>query len=188
MNSKTPEKFGGLLHQMLDSMGLGARLREFELMSLWDDVVGEQLSGAARPEFIKNGRMFVVTKNSVWSNELNLYKGDIISRLNKKMGSPVLKDIIFKAGSLPARPVSVEEEPKGPSPEEITLSEEEMLKVEEMAAKAGTDAGEDVKRLLISSAKLDKWKRESGWTPCKKCGVLHKGGRPICPICEVDGW
>jgi hypothetical protein len=131
--------------------------------------------------------MFVVTKNSVWSNELNLYKGDIISRLNKKMGAPVLKDIIFKAGRLPEKHSPAEEEPKGPPPEEITLTEEELSKVDEMALRAGPDAVEDVKNLLIASAKLEKWKRASGWTPCKKCGVLHRGGRDLCPCCETGG-
>jgi len=185
VNPKIPENMGGLLSRILDTMGLGARLREFELMSLWDEVVGEQLSGAAQPEFIKGGRMFVVTKNSVWSNELNLYKGDIISRLNKRMGAEILKDIIFKAGQLPKKALPGKEEQKGPSPKEIILSEEELQEIEETASKAGPDAGEDVKRLLTASAKLEKWKRKAGWTPCIKCGGLHRGENSICPFCRA---
>ncbi len=180
-----PAELGSLVMGALRGLDLDARVKEYTLLQLWDEVVGEQVAGAAQPEFIREGRMFVVTKSPVWSNELMLYKPDMIARLNKKMGGSVLKDIIFKAGRMPERRKKASEKPIGPIIDDIKLTDEELSNIEVTASAAGGEASDGLKKLLATSLRLEKAKKSAGWTPCKKCGVLQKSASGTCPVCAL---
>ena len=182
-----PSGVESLLSQSLKALNLDVRIKEYTCVQLWDEIVGEQVAGAAQPEFIRDGKMFVITKSPVWANELNLYKPDIISRLNRRVGSAVVKDIIFKAGRLPKKKrISDEETSKKPNIEGIQLTDEELKKVEETVKAAGEDMSEDLEKLLTTSIRLDKWKRAQGWIPCKRCGTLQHASTGVCPPCQNE--
>lgn len=179
---------GSLLSESLRALGLTKRIKEYECVAVWDEVVGEQVAGAAQPEGIRDGRMFVAVKSSVWANELTLLKPDIISRLNRRVGGNALKDIIFKAGRVPNRKKSpIKESAVGPDIEGIPLTDAELERVEAAASASGEDASEDIRRLLTTALCLEKWKQMQGWTPCKLCGTLQNTESGVCPPCEIQG-
>lgn len=57
---------------------------------------GEVGALSIKPDFYKNGTIFVKTANSNWSGELWLNKGMLIDELNKKIGENEIKEIKIK--------------------------------------------------------------------------------------------
>jgi len=187
MRGGRPLGIGSLISGALKALDLETRVREHTCVLLWDEVVGEKVAAAAQPEFIRDGRMFVVTKSSVWAGELSMYKHDIIARLNRRAGGTALKEIIFKAGRMPAKSggratPSVE----APDLEGFELTEEELQRVRGVALSAGEEASGAIQGLLETALRLEKWKESRGWTPCRRCGALQNTTTGICPVCEIE--
>ncbi len=188
MNGYNPRgDIGGLLGSVLKGLGLDSRIKEQTCILVWDEVVGEQVSSNARPDFIRDGIMFVVTKSPVWANELTFYKTDMIARLNRKVGANVLKDIIFKSGRFPRKSAkSTAAQAETPDLEGIQLTDRELVTVEAEARTAGEEASPVMAKLLETALKLDKWKRAQGWVPCKVCGALQNEESGVCPVCRLS--
>lgn len=183
--SRGPEGLASLLSESLRAMNLDMRVREQTVLLVWDEVVGEQVAGAAQPEFVRDGQLFVTTKSSVWANELGFYKTDMINRLNKRVGGPVVKDIVFKVGRVrPRERREVEPEERGL--EGITLTEDELEKVEAALSGAGEGAADVLRGSLLALLRLEKWKQAHGWTPCRKCGALQNTASGVCPVCQIE--
>lgn len=174
---------GSLISGSLKALDLERRLNEQVSLIVWDEVVGERVRAAAEPQFIKDGRLFVVTKSPVWANELTMFKSDMIERLNKRIGSTVIRDIIFKAGKVQPAKKSVKK-PSRPAIEGITLTDEELERVRDAAEGAG-EAKEDLVKLFEEALIYEKWKKACGWKPCKVCGALQEGESGLCPVCEI---
>lgn len=49
-----------------------------------------------KPDFLKNGKIFVKAKSSVWANELWLNREDFLDKMNKEIGSEEIKEIKIK--------------------------------------------------------------------------------------------
>jgi len=176
-----------VLKGVLNRADMEWRVKEHICMQVWDEVVGKQLSDAAQPEYVRDGVLFVITKSPVWSNELTFYKQDMISKLNKRVGAKTIRDIVFKVGRLSAKKKSLSSElDKKPSLEGITLSDDEIKTIESIASNTNEEAVEPLKKLMFTAAKLEKWKKSRGWTPCRNCGSLQNATTGLCPICEND--
>ncbi len=183
-----PYALGDLVNNSLSALGLQWRVREQTSVIVWNEVVGNQIASAAQPEFVRDGILFVLVKNSVWSNELALYKSDIINRLNKRLGARTIKDIVFKVGKLPSsRRAKAEPEPQDSGLEGISLSDDELEQVGVLAGSASDpQLKESLQGLLITALRLEKWKKIQGWRPCSKCGVLQNGSSVFCPLCRMQ--
>jgi len=189
-------RFGAGLHGLRDLIGgslkaldLEVRVKEQACLLVWDEVVGEQVSGAAQPEFVKDGRLFVVTKSAVWANELTFYKSDMISRLNKRVGAKVLKDIVFKIGRVTRtrRAGSRTRATESLDLEGIQLTDAELQEVDAAASEAAPEMADRVRSLLETAVRVDKWKRSRGWSSCKRCGALQDSPAGMCPPCRIEG-
>lgn len=177
---------GKFLGDSLKALDLESRIREQTALVVWDEVVGKQVSSAAQPEFIRDGRLFVVARTSVWANELTFYKTDMVSRLNKRIGTNAVKDIVFKVGK-----VSRQRKPPTETPDDesidlagITLSDEENEQLGAAVESVPSDIAARVKGLLETAVRVEKWKRSHGWTECSSCGVLQNDPEGICPVCR----
>lgn len=180
------EGLGDFLSNSLKALDIEHRVLQETCILLWDEVVGKQIANASQPEFVKDGRMFVTVKSSVWANELSLYKAEIIARLNKRIGRPVLKDIIMKVGSVKKRAhVSKPSERPKPNLEGIELTQDELDMIESAVASSDEAVAESTRKLLTTAKQIEKWKQIHGWTPCKKCGVLQNTASGVCPPCQL---
>jgi predicted nucleic acid-binding Zn ribbon protein len=90
------EALSGSLESALKGLGLRERLREYDVLNKWEDVVGEQIARNTAARTIEKGILLVEVSTGAWRQELHMRKADIIKRLNEVLGTEVVKDIKFR--------------------------------------------------------------------------------------------
>jgi predicted nucleic acid-binding Zn ribbon protein len=96
LKQSNPKLIGNSIQAILNDYGLLPRLKQFEVLNLWSDIVGEQVAKVTKAERIDHGQLIVRVERPVWRNELMFLKKDIIAKINKMMKEEIVKEIIFK--------------------------------------------------------------------------------------------
>lgn len=60
------------------------------------EVLGESISSGIQIKSIKNGKLSLKSSNPIWAFEISINKDSIIERLNQKLKSNIIKDIISR--------------------------------------------------------------------------------------------
>jgi len=86
----------GVLAGVIAELGIGGKLKQYEVLEQWHAIVGEQISRVTVPERMEAGKLFVHVTRSTWRNELIFLKAELIVRINTAIGQQVVNDIIFR--------------------------------------------------------------------------------------------
>jgi hypothetical protein len=130
-----------LLDQFFKEHGHEQQYRELKVFEVWDQVMGEEIKSNASPVSIMQGHLKVAVRNSVWLTELGFARLKIKTKLNRKLGRGVIKDISFRIGPAPEPPEMKAGGDKKPSPLNPALGE----KVDRML---GSVPDKDLRALL----------------------------------------
>ena len=79
--------------------------QDLELLSLWGcwkEAVGEEVAEHTEPKAFRGSLLHVTVDSSVWVHHLSLMKGDILKKINEKLGEETLHEIRFTIGPLKA--------------------------------------------------------------------------------------
>ncbi|MFO7620104.1 MAG: DUF721 domain-containing protein [Bacteroidales bacterium] len=80
----------------IKEMNLEGKLREINLISSWEEMVGKAISSRTRKVYIREGILYVHLSSSVVRNELLMLREVLKEKLNEKAGSEVIKDIVLR--------------------------------------------------------------------------------------------
>lgn len=94
---------GAVLAAIVPQFAQSQRWHEYRVWEVWEEVVGEALARKARPVKIQNGKLFVTVSNSVLMQELQFTKAMLRERLNQKLGTATVRDILFVIGRVSER-------------------------------------------------------------------------------------
>jgi predicted nucleic acid-binding Zn ribbon protein len=86
VSSRGPTPIAAAIASALHSLGLGKKLRQYDVLELWASVVGEQIAAVTTAERIEDGKLFVSVRRAPWRNELVFLKAALIVKLNAAMG------------------------------------------------------------------------------------------------------
>lgn len=87
------------LTRVMQSLGLGDRLREEEVKRAWKDIVGEFLAGHSTPAALQNGILIVRVLQPTLHYELDrVWKPQLIQKLKQRFGAKTVRDIKFRIG------------------------------------------------------------------------------------------
>ena len=89
------EPLAQLMGNVLRNAGLQKRFEEYRAVEAWEQVVGGAVAEQAQATGIRDGVLFVDVKSSVWMQELQLLRGDIIERLNAHLGEPFVRSMVL---------------------------------------------------------------------------------------------
>lgn len=67
-----------------------------ELIKLWPQMMGPTIAEYTQQIYLKNGTLYISLTSAVLRNELLMCREMLIKRLNKEIGSPLVKEIIFR--------------------------------------------------------------------------------------------
>jgi predicted nucleic acid-binding Zn ribbon protein len=109
------DRLGEVLSHSLKRLELTARLDEYGVWPIWNEVVGKTIAANAQPEKIRNGTLFVKVTSPVWMQQLQFMKEMIAEKLNQRLKSEVVQTIFFMVGRIDA-PVN---EPQAEEPKSV---------------------------------------------------------------------
>ena len=89
------EAIAGVLSRVLKQLGLADELTGWRAVQEWPEVVGPRVSRHTRAVGFGEGTLRVEVEGSAWMHELGFLKRDLISRLNRHLGSELVRDVRF---------------------------------------------------------------------------------------------
>jgi predicted nucleic acid-binding Zn ribbon protein len=67
------------------------------VQAAWAEVVGEQIAAVATPVSERGGEVLVSCTDSVWAQELDLMQGQLLERLQGRLGEQSPQSLRFRA-------------------------------------------------------------------------------------------
>jgi predicted nucleic acid-binding Zn ribbon protein len=90
------KRINEVINNALVKYNLKNKIKEIEIISKWDKIVGELISKHTAPRGIYYKKFIIDVDSPIWANELSLIKDKLIEKINSEIGSNVVKDIKFK--------------------------------------------------------------------------------------------
>ena len=96
MRISEPKSMNNAIANALQQLGIGPKMKQFEMLERWPSIVGKQIALIATAERIHDGKLFVCVSRPTWRNELTFLKKELIRKINSTMNQEIVKDIIFR--------------------------------------------------------------------------------------------
>lgn len=93
-----PQVVGSLLGQVLDELGLETASQAFRVGESWSDAVGPEVAQHSRPIGLRGGVLEVSVDSSVWCQQLQMKRREILGALAERMGDDAPQDLRFRLG------------------------------------------------------------------------------------------
>ncbi len=88
-----PVSAGDAIRQLVDSLGLAEKLKQQRVLSLWEEIVGEDIAAVTQAEGFRWGQLLVSVQNPTWRHWLTFQRETIRQNLNREVGGEVVKTI-----------------------------------------------------------------------------------------------
>ncbi len=179
-----------VLKSTISGMNSAGQIRQSLALSYWARAAGPAAARSSEAIKVLNGILFIRTKSSSWSHELNMHKTELMLNLNRLLGGKVIEDIKFRTDG--TKWLEVVEQPADPSLEELDalalLPEEELtlqMNLQGLESINHPRAREALAIRMRRDAKLKRWRLAHNWKVCPKCTAAHTSEYEICPICRL---
>jgi predicted nucleic acid-binding Zn ribbon protein len=93
-----PQTAASLLPHVVARIGGQDRGLEQRVSLAWQEAVGEPLARRARPEAVRGKTLFVRVESSSLAHELTLLKRQVLERLGRALGGPLIEDMRTRTG------------------------------------------------------------------------------------------
>jgi predicted nucleic acid-binding Zn ribbon protein len=90
-----PARVDTLLSGVLEKHGVQDQIKRMEVLHLWDEIVGEQLSRVTHAKGVEDATLFVEVRSSAWLMELNMMKGAFLERVNLRLEDVPIERLVF---------------------------------------------------------------------------------------------
>jgi predicted nucleic acid-binding Zn ribbon protein len=87
---------GDVISEFLKDSGLDRKLKEREIVSQWDEIVGKLIANSTQSIYVKDGKLFIHIRSAVIKNELNLIKQGLIQEINSRAGYKMVEEIVIR--------------------------------------------------------------------------------------------
>ena len=172
-----------LLSPLLGRLGLGTRIKQQLIAALWPELVGPIAARHSWAETVREGVLVIGADTHAWAQELDLRRGELLERIEARVGPSVIRDLRFRGGR--TRPPSSDrfDHPRKTSrPQELSPTWRQAI--EEALEEIGQEEiRARLRSALTSLAGGTQGRREEGWKRCLRCGRLHRRPRQLCASC-----
>ncbi len=84
---------------LMNSLGLGQRLREEEIQRAWEEVVGSFVAAHSKPVRLEEGVLIVQVLQPTMHYELDrVMRHKVLQNLKKRFGAKTVRDVRFRVG------------------------------------------------------------------------------------------
>jgi len=96
MEKSNTQSMGEAIRAYLKETKLERPLKERQLISTWESLLGKSVARATSKINIREGKLHVTLTSSVVRNELYMLQDEIIRKLNEAAGEDLIKGIVLK--------------------------------------------------------------------------------------------
>lgn len=138
---------------ILETLPVKARVKEYGLWKAWDKMVGQQVSRHCQPERIKDGILFLKVNSPVWMQQLQFMKSMILEKVNGCLGDNVVRDLRFQFGKLgPSRKTNSKPW------KEVSLPREVLMRIDrELSLVGDPELRGIIRKLRVKEAQVKAW-------------------------------
>lgn len=94
---RKPQSMNYLLKEFMRKLPHQTELRRGMILHLWPSVVGEKINGVTKDVRFEGNKLIVKVENEAWRHEIHMNRFSIAKKLNEKVESKVIKEIIVRA-------------------------------------------------------------------------------------------
>ncbi len=91
-----PKAVGAAIRDLAKHLGLEKNLEEYQAVTSWQEVVGEQIAKVTQAQRMENGVLYVSVATAPWRAELSMKRLEIMLKINTMLGKRVVKEIRFR--------------------------------------------------------------------------------------------
>jgi predicted nucleic acid-binding Zn ribbon protein len=96
MEKSNTQSLREAIRAFLEESQLEKPLKERQLISSWESLLGKSIARATRDIYIKEGKLYVYLSSSVIRNELYMLQDEIIRKLNEAAGEELLSGMVLR--------------------------------------------------------------------------------------------
>lgn len=96
MKRSNTQSMGEAIRAFLKEANLEKPLKERQLVSSWESLLGKSIARATREIYIRDGKLYVSLTSSVIRNELYMLQDEIIRKLNEAAGEELITGMVLK--------------------------------------------------------------------------------------------
>ncbi|MDR2026555.1 MAG: DUF721 domain-containing protein [Prevotellaceae bacterium] len=96
MKRNKPVVIGNLMSLFLKESGLEKGYRDYQLLKLWDEILGVTISKATLNKKLEGKKLYVYLSSSVVRDELYMMRSAIIREFNCRAGEIIVEELILK--------------------------------------------------------------------------------------------
>ena len=97
MRFDKPKPIGNALQDFLDRFPQKKKLKQGMVLSSWKEVVGERIASQTSDLHFEGDKLVMKVSNQVWRHEIHANRFSIAKRLNEKVGSQVVGELIIRS-------------------------------------------------------------------------------------------
>ena len=94
----TPTPIGKVVGQVLDDLGLDAAAKAFRISQRWESAVGSEIARHCRPVAMRGDVLETVVDTSVWCQQLQMQRPQLLEKLRDVLGADAPSDLRFRVG------------------------------------------------------------------------------------------
>lgn len=91
-----PRSLGDALGVLAEDLGIARTLQQYEAITRWEEVVGEQVASVATPRRVDNGVLIVAVATAPWRVELVMRRREILEKVRRAFPASGITDIRFR--------------------------------------------------------------------------------------------
>ena len=91
-----PKPIGTAITNFTGQLGITKKLRQYSVLMLWEEIVGEQIARVTTAQRVENGVLYVGVATAPWRAELTMRKREIMQKIQSAVDKNVIKDIRFR--------------------------------------------------------------------------------------------
>lgn len=183
------EKFGDILPQFINSLEGKKKYNEQRVICEWEKIVGADIAKHARADRFSFNTLFISVDSPVWANQLMFLQTEMIEKINKYIGSGLVKEIRYNSSNRAFR------RPSGLAGEEKSsgkrkTSPPQKREIERAAELCGviedSEVRQEAEKAVSAALALYRDRKGEGWHKCNQCGKLCPPDKKLCPYCERE--
>lgn len=89
-----------VINKWFESKNLGQKRRDFNAFHNWDQIVGKDIAKNTEPVKFYKDVLVIKVSNSVWTQELQYLKPNLLEKIRSSFPDTKIKDLIFKVGPI----------------------------------------------------------------------------------------